>query len=240
MRGWEAADAGVLAGADAVFDPGVHAVGGVDAGHLTAPVGCAGGQVGDPQGVPPAVCGFEQGQLGAGMWVLAAGKDPHGGGPGGELVPGRALAQQGGQLTDVSFLDPALTVAAATVGAGVISAALADLVTVIDGDLPGVPGDGGDRGAFPLAQLPAHGVGELVAAAGGQRIQPLDQPVAGPGPIRGDHQPPPVSGGQRGDRRVQDFQVIGGGAPVQSLARPGPVDQMSLARIVNTGSRPRR
>ena len=29
-------------------------------------------------------------------------------------------------------------------------------------------------------------------------------------------------------------------APVQSLARAGPADQMSLARIVNTGSRPRR
>ena len=57
------------------------------------------------------------------MRALAAGEDPHGGGPGGELVPGRALAQQGGQLTNVSFLDPALPVAAATAGAGVISAA---------------------------------------------------------------------------------------------------------------------
>ena len=92
------AEAGVFAGADAVLDPGVDAVGGVDVGQLAAPAGCAGGQVGDPQGVPPAVGGLEQGQLGAGVRALAAGEDPHRRGPDGELVPGWAFAQQGGQL----------------------------------------------------------------------------------------------------------------------------------------------
>ena len=49
------AGAGVLAGADAVFNPGVHPVRGVDAGKLAAPSGGAAGQVGHPQGVAPAV-----------------------------------------------------------------------------------------------------------------------------------------------------------------------------------------
>ena len=78
----------------AVLDPCVHPVGGVDVGGLAAPAGGAFGQVGDPQGVAPAVFGLEQGQLGAGVGALAAGEDPHGGGPAGELVTGPAAAQQ--------------------------------------------------------------------------------------------------------------------------------------------------
>jgi len=64
--GGEFADPGVLAGAHAVFHPGVHPVGGVDAGRVSAPAAQPGGQVGDPQAVAPAVAGFEQGELGTG------------------------------------------------------------------------------------------------------------------------------------------------------------------------------
>ena len=79
-----------------------------------------------PQAVPSAVFGLEQGQLGSGMRALAAREDAHRRGPGTQLVPARAAAQQPGQLGGVRFLDPARPVRAGRVCAGVISAALAD------------------------------------------------------------------------------------------------------------------
>ena len=57
----------VVAGADTVFEPGVDSVGGVDVGEVGAPAAHR-GQVGDLQAaVAPAVFGFEQGELGAGV-----------------------------------------------------------------------------------------------------------------------------------------------------------------------------
>jgi len=125
--GGELAQAGVFAGADGVFDPGVDPVGGVDVGGAGAPAAQAGRQVGDPQAVAPAVFGLEQGELGAGVGPLAAGEDAHRRWPVVKLVPGGAFAQQPGQLGDMGFLDPAAAVGAATVRAGVLGAALADL-----------------------------------------------------------------------------------------------------------------
>jgi len=87
-------------------------------------------------GVPPAVPGLEQGQLGARVRAFAAGEDPHALWPGGQLVPARTFAQQPGQLGNVRFLDQAPRMAAAAVRAGLIGAALPDLTAVIDRDLP--------------------------------------------------------------------------------------------------------
>jgi hypothetical protein len=104
--------AGVLAGADHLLDAGVDAVRGVDVGAVPAPAFGGSGRVCCPQAVPPAVAGPEQGRLGARMRPLAAREDAHGHGPGGKLVPGRAFAQQPGQLGDVRLLDSARRVAA--------------------------------------------------------------------------------------------------------------------------------
>src|SRR5437773_1126373 len=137
------------------------------------------------------------------MRALTAGEDPHLGGPPGQLVPGRAFAQQPGQLGDVRLFDPAPAVPAVQVAAGALGAPLADLAALIDGDLPGLGRDGGDRGPLPLAQLPANRVDHLVAGPGGELVQPGDQVVAGPRAVTGDHQPPPEGGRQRGDRGAQ-------------------------------------
>src|ERR1019366_7087523 len=122
-----------------VLDPGLDPVRGIDAGVLPEPASGAGGPVRGPQGVPPAVPGLEQGQLGAGMGPLAAREDPHRRGPGPQLVPASAVAQQPGQLGDVRFFDPARPVRAARIGAGLIGAALADLAAAIDRGLPWKP-----------------------------------------------------------------------------------------------------
>ena len=71
---------------------------------------------------------------------------------------------------------------AGPVRAGVTGPALAHLAALIDGDLPGLLRDQPDRGALAGAEFPADGVGQLIAAAGGQLIQAGDQPVAGPAP----------------------------------------------------------
>lgn len=162
------------------------------------------GQVGDPQAVPPAVFGLEQGQLGAWVGPLSAGEDAHRGGPAVQLIPGPAMAQQRRQLGDVRFFPPACAVRAPAVSAGVLGAALAHLAAVIDGDLPGLLRYQPDRGALAFAQFPADGVDELVAGPGGQPIQALE---------------PPERQGQRGDRRAQHLQVIGGGV---GPGAPGP------------------
>jgi hypothetical protein len=66
-------------------------VGGVDIGRAGAPTAQGNGEIGDPQAVPEAVLGFEQGQLGARMRSLAAGEHAHRGGPAGKLVALGAL-----------------------------------------------------------------------------------------------------------------------------------------------------
>ena len=71
---------------------------------------------------------------------------------------------------------------AGSVAAGVIGAALADLAAAVDRDLPGLLRDQPQRRFLPLAQRPADRVGQLIAAAGCQFIQALDQGVAGPAP----------------------------------------------------------
>src|SRR5438132_777952 len=86
-----------------------------------------------------------QGQL-ARMRALAAGEDPHLLRPPVELVSRGAFAQQAGQLGDVRLFDPAPAVPAVQVAAGALGAPLADLAALIDGDLPGLGRDGGDRG----------------------------------------------------------------------------------------------
>jgi len=63
--GRELAEAGVIASADGVFDPGMDPVGGVDVGRVGPPAAQAGRQVGDPQAVTPAIFSLEQGELGA-------------------------------------------------------------------------------------------------------------------------------------------------------------------------------
>jgi hypothetical protein len=155
------------------------------------------------------------------MWPLAAREDPHRGGPCLQLVPGRALAQQPGQPGDVRFLDPAGPVRALAVAAGVIGAALADLAAGADGGLPRLGRDQPQRCLLPLAQRPAGGVGQLIAAAGGELVQVPDQVVAGPGPIGRDHQLPPEGRRERGDRRVCDGQVVSGGVRARSIQASG-------------------
>src|SRR5262249_3092719 len=131
------ADPGVLAGAYAVLHASVDPVGGVDVGGASPPATPGGRQGGGPHGVAPAGFGFEQGELGAGVGALAAGEDTHRGWPAGELVPGRALAQQPGQLSHMSFFHPAATVGASAIGAGVIGAALPHFAVWAYRDLPG-------------------------------------------------------------------------------------------------------
>ena len=76
--GGEPADPGVFASADAVLDPGMDAVAGVDVGGLAAPALRGGRQVGDPQLVPVPVPMLEKREPGAGLGPLAASEDPHG------------------------------------------------------------------------------------------------------------------------------------------------------------------
>ena len=134
---------------------------GVDVGRVRPPAPQLCWQVGDPQGVPPAVPVFEQGELRARVRPLAAGKYPHRRWPGGELVPAGTLAEQAGELGDVGFLDPAPLVGAPGVTAGAVSTPLAHLAAAVNGDLPGRGGDQADRVALALAQRPPDGVDQL-------------------------------------------------------------------------------
>ena len=59
--------------------------------------------------------------------------------------------QDAGQLGDVGFFDPAAAVAAAGDAAGLACAALADLASGVDGDLPGGLGHEADGGALTFA-----------------------------------------------------------------------------------------
>ena len=144
------------------------------------------------------------------MRPLPAGEDPHRRRPAVQLVPVRAFAQQPGQLGDVRFFGPAPSMRAGPVRAGGSGPALAYLPALIDRDLPGLRRDQPDRGPLPGAELPADGVGQLVPGPGRQLIKAGDQPVAGPGPVRGHHQPPPELRRQRRDRVTENLQVISG------------------------------
>lgn len=75
---------------------------------------------------------------------------------------------------------------------------------MIDGDVPGALRNLGDRSALALTQLPTHPVRQVVAELGSEGIKPLDQLVAGSGPVTGHHKPPPEGrrhrSGRPGDR----------------------------------------
>jgi hypothetical protein len=65
-----------------------------------------------------------------------------------------------------------------------------------------------------------------VPAPPGQFIEPLNKPVAGPGTVAGDHQPPPVPGRHRSDRIFEHGEVVRGGGAARrtgprSLPMPG-------------------
>src|SRR5271165_3640648 len=237
VKGREMAQAGILAGADRVLDPGLDPVRDVDVGGLAQPASGVRGPVRGPQGVPPAVPGLEQGQLRAWMGPLAAREDPHRRGPGPQLVPASAVPQQPGQLGDVRFFDPARPVRAGQVRAGVIGAALADLPAAVDRGLPGLLRDQPQRRLLPLAQRPPDRVRQLVPAAGGQRVQALDQGVTGPGAVAGDHQLPPEPRRDRGDRRVQQLQVIRGGVAARRAAAQHPGQRLPAGVICSTALR---
>ncbi len=133
----------------------------------------------------------------------------------------------------MGFLDPAPPVAAVAPGARVVSAAFPHLPAAVDCLLPRLRGDAGDRVALPLAQRPPDRVGQLAAGPRRRLVQALDQVVAGAGAIHGDHQLAPVLRRDRGDRLIQDPQVIGDGV------RPGAAGPhhpgQRLVRIVAIG-----
>ena len=91
------------------------------------------------------------------------------------------VARLPGQLGDVRFLVPAGAVRAGEVRAGVIGAALADLSTAVDGDLPRRMRHLPQRSFLPLAEHSPGSVGQLEAAAVGELVQPGDKVVAGVG-----------------------------------------------------------
>jgi hypothetical protein len=112
--------------------------------------------------------------------ALPAGEDAHAGGPGCQVVPGRVLAEQAGQLGDVCFVEPAPHASARVIGAGLIGAPGPGAAARVDGDLPGLSGDGGDRLAFPGAQGPADGVGQLPAGPGRELVPEACQSTSFP------------------------------------------------------------
>jgi len=91
-------EAGLLAGADAVLDPGVRAVAGLEE------LGAVGGGAGSQQLVAPPVDLLEQRQLGSGVGFLAAGDDAQVGGPARELVTVGSFPQQGGEFDDTGLI----------------------------------------------------------------------------------------------------------------------------------------
>ncbi len=124
---------------------------------------------------------------------------------------------------------------AAELGAAVPGPALPRPPGRVDRDLPGVAGHLGDRNALPLAQLPAHRVGQLPAGPGRQLVQAGDQAVTGPGPIDGDHQPPPIFRRYRGDRGVQHLDVVAAGVRPGAARAHHPAQR--LAGIVAIGQK---
>jgi hypothetical protein len=106
-------------------------------------------------------------------------------------------------------------VRAAAAAAGILGAALADLPFGVDRGLPGSLGELADRGLLAAAQRPPDGPGDLVPVPAGEPVELLDQPVAGAGPVAGDHDLAAQRGREGPDRLAQEPQVIGGGV------RPG-------------------
>lgn len=184
-------------------------VGGVDVGGIGALASLAGGVVAHPEGLSPAVVGFEQAQRGARVGALAAGEDAHAGWPAGQLVPARAFAQQPGQLVDVRLVLSAPLLPAPGVRAGVLGAAFPQRPVVIDRVLPGALGHPGDRLALTSPQIPTHRVGQLMPGPPAEVSQAGDQPVAGTATLTAHHQLVPGGGRQRGDGGFQHREVIG-------------------------------
>jgi hypothetical protein len=91
------AQAGGLAGADAVLHAGVRAVAGFEE------LGVGAGGVGGQELVAPPVGGLEQGELRAGLGFFAAGDDAQVSWPARQLVTAWCVAQQGGELDDARF-----------------------------------------------------------------------------------------------------------------------------------------
>ena len=136
------------------------------------------------------------------MRALAAGEDPHRRGPARQLVPaGPSRSSPVSSVTCASSIQHR-AVRAGQVRAGVIGAALADLAAA--GRWRSARPAPGPAGSPPSPARPAPSRRSRSAGSPGrarQLIQAGDQPVAGPGPVAGDHQPPPERRRQRGDRR---------------------------------------
>src|SRR5258707_2674911 len=79
----------------------------VDVAQLGPPAAQPGGHVRCPEGVAPAVLGFEQAQLGAGMRPLTAGRDPHSRRPARPPGSPRAPAPRPPPVRDLGVLHPA-------------------------------------------------------------------------------------------------------------------------------------
>jgi hypothetical protein len=134
-------------------------------------------------GVPPAIRRLEQGELRARMRTLAAGEDPHRRRLAGQLVPVRAAAQQPGQLGDVGFFDPSRPGARRPASAQA-PAARRSRTSPRPSMAICQAGSGTSRSAACSRSPGTQPVGQLISAAPGQRVQPGDQAVAGPGPHR--------------------------------------------------------
>jgi hypothetical protein len=119
--------AGLFAGADVVFHPGVWSVAGLE--ELGGGGGCVGGQ----QLVAPAVEVFEEGQLGAGVGFFAAADDAQVLRSVGQLVTVGPFPQQGGELDESGFVE------------------VTRCSVVIEDGAPGGCGYPVDGGAFPGA-----------------------------------------------------------------------------------------
>ncbi len=143
-----------------------------------------GAGVGDEGLVAPPVGLLEQGQLSAGVRTFPSHDHPHPRGP-------VAQVEQPGQLGDVP--------------------AGADASVRVDRAHPGRGGDQGDGVADLLGEREPDGVLHPAATdlpLGGESVQ---QVVRGTGAVGADQQVLAVDGGDLGDRRSQDLDVVRGG-----------------------------
>lgn len=158
--GGEFAQATAFGAADAVFDPGVGAVGGIQIGQVVSEgVGMAGwqaGNVGREQVIAPAVVLFKQRELRAWMRAFPTGDDPRTGRPAVQPAGG---ANQVGEIGDLGCVHDLTVLVAA--GAG--------LPLGVEGDLPDLLGNQPNGSSFPLTELPAHRPPQHRARPGGQR-----------------------------------------------------------------------
>ena len=193
--GGQMADAGVLAGADAVLHAGVRSVTGLEE------LGVPGRGVGGDQLVAPAVGFFHQRQLRPGRGPFAAADDAHVGRPVGQPVPAGGAAQQPGQLGH----------------AGVVG--VAGLAAVVEHLVPVGVGELADRGAAAVVEVEPDRVVHPPPGCGVQRGDVVDQVQGGARTVAGDQQVPPVPGRELRDRLVEHLDVIDRG--VASRRCPG-------------------